>query len=212
MNGHAIQSFVKDAAAIWLSGGWGMVALAFCGLVMFGLGSTILLKLIANGLLASVDTAWIKWKRSPAKAHGVLSRIIAEAMGSRSLEGIRHYFDVVERDEIAPFDRDLKVMAVAVSSAPLLGLLGTVTGMLSTFDALATGGGGDKTMGMVAGGISEALVTTETGLVLALSGMIFQFALSRQQARFATKFTHMETLCMQEFRRREAPEPQAVGA
>ena len=75
-------------------------------------------------------------------------------------------------------------MKVTVSTAPLLGLLGTVTGMLATFDALAAGSGGDKTMDLVAGGISEALITTETGLVIALPGLFFQFILARKRERY----------------------------
>ena len=88
------------------------------------------------------------------------------ATGGRTIGDTQLFFEQLRTTEIVPFERDLKVMQIFVSAAPLMGLLGTVTGMLATFGALATGSGGDKTMGMVAEGISEALVTTETGLVV----------------------------------------------
>ena len=79
----------------------------------------------------------------------------------------------------------------------LVGLLGTVMGMLTTFDALATGSGGDKTMGMIAGGISEALITTETGLVVALPGLFFQYWLMRQFERYRAFLAHLESVLTQ---------------
>jgi len=88
-------------------------------------------------------------------------------------------------------------MKICVSTAPLLGLLGTVTGMLATFGALASGSGGEKTMGMIAGGISEALITTETGLVIALPGLFFQYQLSREYERYKAFLAHLETVCTQ---------------
>ena len=106
-------------------------------------------------------------------------------------------FEELHVTEIAPFERDLKVMKICVSAAPLLGLLGTVTGMLTTFSALASGSGGDKTMGMIAGGISEALITTETGLVIALPGLFFQYLLVRKQERYKAFLLHLETVCTQ---------------
>jgi len=84
-----------------------------------------------------------------------------------------------------------------VSAAPLVGLLGTVTGMLATFGALGTGSGGDKTMGLVASGISEALITTETGLVIALPGLFFQYNLQRSFERYHAFLAHVETVCTQ---------------
>ncbi len=101
-------------------------------------------------------------------------------------------------------------MKICVSAAPLLGLLGTVTGMLATFGALASGSGGDKTMGLVAKGISEALITTETGLVIALPGLFFQYQLARRHERYKTFLAHLETVCTQTLykaahRRRRAP-------
>jgi biopolymer transport protein ExbB len=201
MSVEGIRAFFDQAVAIWLSGGWGMVALAFDGLVMHALGMFILMKLWIKGVHASPERAWRRWKMRPGKPRGTVGHIIAEAMGCHSMKQMEHYFDGLHNAELYPFERDLRVMKVSVNAAPLLGLLGTVTGMLATFRALATGGGGEKTMGMVASGISEALVTTETGLVLALTGLIFQFMLTRQHNRYGRLMAHLQTLCTQELRR-----------
>jgi len=88
-------------------------------------------------------------------------------------------------------------MKICVGVAPLLGLLGTVTGMLATFEALASGSGGDKTMELVAKGISEALITTETGLVVALPGVFYQHLLARKYDQYKAFLAHLETVCTQ---------------
>jgi biopolymer transport protein ExbB len=189
-----------------------MAALAVDGLVMYGLGMIILLELLTKGLFASADRAWRRYRADPVRgSRGNLGRIVAGGMACRSLAELQHYFDGVRQAEVVPFERNLKVMNVAVGAAPLLGLLGTVMGMLTTFHALATGGGGEKTMDIVAGGISEALVTTETGLVLALTGLVFQYALTRQHQRYEKTIAHLETLCMQ-YRRRQSGGGQAAPA
>ena len=94
------------------------------------------------------------------------------------------------------------LMKVCVSAAPLLGLLGTVTGMLTTFAALSEGSGGDQTMSAIAGGISEALVTTMTGLVIALPGLFFQYVLGRKFAEYRYFLDRLETMCRQRLLRR----------
>jgi biopolymer transport protein ExbB len=204
MSIEAFRELLADARGVWLSGGWAMIALAFDGLVMYSLGSTMLLKMWAKGAGKSPEKVWRRWKADPAKVRGSIGKAIAGAMACRSMTELQHYFEGLQNDEVSPFDRDLKVMQVSVAAAPLLGLLGTVTGMLTTFNALATGGGGDKTMGMIASGISEALITTETGLVLALSGLVFQFILTRQHEKFGKLMVHLETLCTQAMRVRLA--------
>ena len=118
-------------------------------------------------------------------------------MGARTLKEIKIYFSELNKTEVAPLNRDLRVMQTCVSVAPLLGLLGTVTGMLATFAALATGSGGDKTMGLVASGISEALITTETGLLVALPGIIFQYKLAREHQQYKAFLAQLETVCTQ---------------
>lgn len=200
----SMQPILDEAVVIWHSGGWGMYALAANGMVMYTMGMFMLLKLWAKGILIIPDRAWRKYKDPRKRALGIAGRIIAEAMRCRSLAEVENYFDNLRTGEVEPFLRDLRIMKASVGAAPLLGLLGTVTGMLSTFDALATGGGGDKTMGMVAGGISEALVTTETGLVLALSGLLFQAILTRQHDHFGKAVAHLENICVQHFRAERA--------
>ncbi len=66
----------------------------------------------------------------------------------------------------------------AAASAPLLGLLGTVIGMVSTFESMSSSGG--KSIEGLAGGISMALVTTETGLAIAIPSTILIYLAQRQ--------------------------------
>lgn len=67
-------------------------------------------------------------------------------------------------------DRSLVVLAAWVAAAPLMGLLGTVLGMMETFEAVGSRSG--EAASLVAGGISQALVTTQVGLVAALPGTL----------------------------------------
>ncbi len=72
----------------------------------------------------------------------------------------------------------LPFIAISAASAPLLGLLGTVTGIINTFKLITIFGSGDvKTL---SGGISEALITTEFGLIVAIPSLLFHAFLSRK--------------------------------
>ncbi len=68
--------------------------------------------------------------------------------------------------ETTRLERGLAVIATAANIEPMLGFLGTVTGMIGSFDALAKSG--LSTAGLVAAGISEALITTASGLIIAI--------------------------------------------
>lgn len=74
-------------------------------------------------------------------------------------------------------ERLLPFMALTAAAAPLLGLLGTVTGMISTFNLITIFGTGDASN--LASGISQALVTTELGLIVAIPSLILHGLLSR---------------------------------
>jgi biopolymer transport protein ExbB len=80
--------------------------------------------------------------------------------------------------ELPRLEKGLAVLAVFGAVAPLLGLLGTVTGMIDTFRVITLFGTGDPKL--MSGGISEALVTTEVGLAVAIPTMLFHTFLSRR--------------------------------
>ncbi|MBU0741295.1 MotA/TolQ/ExbB proton channel family protein, partial [bacterium] len=80
--------------------------------------------------------------------------------------------------ELPRLERALSVLSILGAVAPLLGLLGTVTGMITTFRVITLFGTGDPRL--MSGGISEALVTTELGLAVAIPIMLLHTLLSRR--------------------------------
>lgn len=79
---------------------------------------------------------------------------------------------------VSSLNRCLPLIAVLAAMAPLLGLLGTVTGMITTFDIISIFGTGNARA--MAGGISEALITTQTGLLMAIPGLYMSGFLNRR--------------------------------
>ena len=88
-------------------------------------------------------------------------------------------------------DRYIKSIAILATVAPLLGLLGTVSGMITTFLVIATSGTGDAKA--LASGISEALITTQTGLVVAVPGLFLANYLRRRTERLEAR---MQRFCL----------------
>ncbi len=208
MNMEALVKLWNEAKEIWLSGGWGMIALALNGVVIFAMGLVVFMRLKKSGVGMSPEKVFARWKKGKKIAGPlgkVLDRAMAEGAGGNT-DAAQFVFSEFSMNEMAPFERDLKVMGVSVSTAPLFGLLGTVTGMLATFAALASGSGGEQTMEMIAGGIAEALITTETGLVLGISGLFLQFLLNRGYDSISVKYDQLQALCLESLRGGEVHE------
>lgn len=191
---------IWDAAmVIWISGGWAMIPIAITAFIMFSLGMHIHLRLWERRFTSIRERTWRRWIDEPQRRRGALGRLIDRATEARSHSENVTIFEAIRTVELAPFRRDLKAMRICVAAAPLLGLFGTVSGMLATFAALASGSGGEKTMGMIAEGISVALITTETGLVVALTGLFFQYQLTRRFERYEAFLAHLESVCGRRF-------------
>ncbi len=112
------------------------------------------------------------------KRQGATARVVAAAI--RNLDRDReHLEDIVSESilhESGHLNRFGAFIMVIAAVAPLLGLLGTVTGMISTFDVITEFGTGDPKL--LSGGISIALVTTELGLIVAIPTLLFGNLLS----------------------------------
>ncbi len=198
------------AVEIWVAGGSAMILIAINALIMFAIGMRVAVRLRAKGFRAVPEKVWRLWLEHPKYREGPIGELLDNVAGAESLDAAGAIFRGLRTAELGPFQRDLRVMKVCVATAPLFGLFGTVTGMLVTFGALATGTGGDKTFAAIAKGISEALITTETGLVVALPGLFFWYRLTRQKDQYATFLAHLETVVTQGLYRRLRRDPEAA--
>ncbi len=99
---------------------------------------------------------------------------------------------VLISDLTAHLNWGLGMIGTLVALCPMLGLLGTVTGMIEVFDVMAAGGG--NTRGMAAG-VSKATLPTMAGMVAAISGMLFHIQLERFAADASERVEdHLEML------------------
>jgi len=103
---------------------------------------------------------------------GVASRLILAALHEQPAgqAAMEEAIEVRLLQETPRLRRRLGGIAVLAAIAPLLGLLGTVTGIIQTFAVIQSTGGTD--VGLMAGGIAQALVTTATGLIIAIPTLI----------------------------------------
>jgi len=106
----------------------------------------------------------------------------------RPQEEVERTIEAASAHELARLERGLGVLATVANTAPLVGFLGTVSGMINSFDALARAGLSNP--GLVAKGISEALITTAGGLVVAVPTLIAFNYFTAQVGKFVLE---MET-------------------
>ncbi len=111
---------------------------------------------------------------------GPVIRVLKAGIGARTepRETLESVLQESILRELPGVQRGMAILAVLGAVAPLMGLLGTVTGMIDTFRIITLFGTSDPKL--MSGGISEALVTTELGLVVAIPIMLFHTLLSRR--------------------------------
>lgn len=181
---------------IWLSGGWVMIALAGLAVLLYASGFQLLFFLSKGNLEMGHDSEWLDWIQNPEKAQGRAGEIIRYTQENvQSDKQIRNRFDEIRQSLIRPVERRLLFLNTLVAAAPLMGLLGTVIGMLGTFVAISSGGGAE-TASMVAAGISEALITTQTGLFIALPGLFLALIIRQRKHTAEATLARIESLIL----------------
>jgi len=122
---------------------------------------------------------------------GPAARAASYAVGFQHTgEAARGRMEEARSVEIPRFEREILVLKAMVAAAPLLGLLGTVMGMIDTFSVLSVRG--TATMKLLSVGISEALVTTQVGLVVALPGVVGAALAARRLSALRATFDRLE--------------------
>lgn len=139
-------------------------------IIIYGLGPLSLLLIIISGLALVVTRGKVKSqiRSDVVKENNPLGRVLSvyETNKEVDVETLELKLDEAILKEIPPLERFLTMIKVIAAISPLMGLLGTVTGMINTFQAMTLFGTGDPKL--MAGGISQALVTTVLGIVVAL--------------------------------------------
>ncbi|MBT5861558.1 MAG: MotA/TolQ/ExbB proton channel family protein [Gammaproteobacteria bacterium] len=122
-------------------------------------------------------------KRDTASTDNPLGRVLAayESNSSADTETIELKLSEAALKEMPGLTKGLLFIKVVSAVAPLMGLLGTVTGMIKTFQVITLYGAGDPKM--MAGGISQALMTTVLGLVVAIPMVLLHTAVSGQSRK-----------------------------
>ncbi|MBT7308815.1 MAG: MotA/TolQ/ExbB proton channel family protein [Gammaproteobacteria bacterium] len=109
-----------------------------------------------------------------------LGRMLAAGLLNRNhpREVMKESLEESGRHQVHEMERYLSTLGTIAAGAPLVGLLGTVMGIIKVFDAITLEGVGDPTI--LSGGISEALITTAVGLSVAIPSLIFYRLLKRR--------------------------------
>ena len=155
--------------------GYCIIALGLVGLLI------AILRLIA--LSGDSRRVAAQLKRDTASADNPLGRVLAAYESNRDAdtETIELKLSEAALKEMPGLTKGLLFIKVVSAVAPLMGLLGTVTGMIKTFQVITLYGAGDPKM--MAGGISQALMTTVMGLVVAIPMVLLHTVVSGQSRK-----------------------------
>jgi biopolymer transport protein ExbB len=165
-------------------GGWIMVPLALCSIIALAViverilwgprRSRVIPKKLLDEVWALINSGRLEEIIGLCRAtDAALARIIISAVKNmnKPRNEIIEAIEMAGKKESARLERFLGILGTIAAIAPLLGLLGTVFGMIKTFTVIQIEGVGQSAQ--LAGGISEALITTATGLTIAIPTLIF---------------------------------------
>ncbi len=165
------------------SGGWLMLPIILCSIVAVAIIGERLWalqhkRIVPRNLVAQI-WQWIKSNQlgqaqvESLRKSSPLGRILAAGLTNQSLqrEVMKERIEETGRQVVHELERYLNTLGTISAITPLLGLLGTVWGMIKVFNVITEQGTGNP--GILADGIGQALVTTAFGLIVAIPSIIF---------------------------------------
>ncbi len=140
-------------------------------------------------------------KRVCEKHRGPFANILLVALNLQAYpkEEIKELTEEQGRQEVRSLEKGLSVMETIAGISPLLGLLGTVIGMIKVFTVISTQGAGQAKA--LAGGISEALITTATGLVIGIPILVAFNYFTNRAENFILDIEKYSTRLVQKIKR-----------
>lgn len=177
------------------AGGWLMVPILLCSIIATAVvierAWTLRRARIMPGNLVERILDWHREGRLDdariieIRSGSPLGRLLAAGLVNRnhSREIMKEAIEDIGRQVVADMERFLNTLGTIASVAPLLGLLGTVVGMIEVFAVITEAGVGNAAM--LAGGISKALITTAAGLSVAIPALLFHRFFDNKVARLA---------------------------
>ncbi|MEN1727457.1 MAG: MotA/TolQ/ExbB proton channel family protein [Pseudomonadota bacterium] len=190
-----IDALINDLAFYFGVGGYVMPPLfAAAFLLWFAIGFRF--SELKRGSVRSVRVLISRFQQGAGHApRGLIEEAVVaglKVVESRPPD-LRRWLDDAFADFEAATKRYQRLIISIVSVAPVLGLLGTVSGMIETFDSL-----GDMSLfaqsGGIAGGISQALFTTQMGLAVAIPGLIVGGLLDRKALRLRQELAQLKDI------------------
>lgn len=179
----ALARGVNAVLELMKAGGWLMWPILACSLVAMTIILERLWSLRRRRVMPAnlMERVW-QWQRDQALtperiqslAQGSpLGRLLSAGLVNRhhSRDVMKEAINDVGRQVVADLERYLNTLGTIAAVSPLLGLLGTVFGMIDIFTVIIDAGVGNP--GILAGGISEALITTAAGLTVAIPSLMF---------------------------------------
>ena len=190
-----LTDFYQQALFVVEKGGTLMFALLALSLYLYYLGFELWLRMrsvVPNDLQSIPRDRWAGFKQG-----GRVDQIMRYCLADhQNREEPRKRFEQIRQSESSYLNRRLRFLLVLASSAPLIGLLGTVAGMLRTFAGLSMEE--SYKMDLVASGISQALVTTQAGLLIAIPALAFLHLLNRRKKDWLRCLNRMESISMRQ--------------
>ncbi len=197
-----LKNYRTKSMSIWQqlldyfnSGGFVMPPLVLGTVILWWTLGYRLIALKSGTLRSARSLVYRYLKGKMPSGNGVMVRALFKGMALRNkkLDNLRRYLDDAFAEEYAEIKKYKVIISTIVIVAPLLGLLGTVSGMIETFESL-----GDMSLfsqsGGIAGGISQALITTQMGLAVSIPGLIVNGFLDKKQRNLEIEMAQLKDL------------------
>ncbi|MET0026116.1 MAG: MotA/TolQ/ExbB proton channel family protein [Candidatus Thiodiazotropha sp.] len=204
------ELITKGGPVIWILAAYSSIGLAivleryFLFLRLRKLPKTWLSKL--NHLLEQTDAAQQVETLKGPEANILRGMIEAESQGVVDLKGVGNR---IRASELQRMEFGLRTLSILGNTAPLLGLLGTITGMIKAFMVIEQAGGKVDAQAL-AGGIWEAMITTGVGLAVAIPLLLLLHFLEGSLERWASRMERAIALLLE--RRSQQPASESMQA